>query len=98
MNLFRETRVIENVILYVMFTNQNISFPLGETGFTFRFLIRETGLPRDIVRGFCRSLADQGLAKYMPSLWSEEGIPAGAGYGITQAGIDRIQHVLLAAA
>jgi hypothetical protein len=53
----------------------------------FSYVIERTGFPRPIVRRICRYLARRGLAEYSRGLWSEDGEPAGAGYGITKAGI-----------
>lgn len=52
----------------------------------FSYVIKKTGFPRNVVRRICRHLARQGMAEYSRGLWSEEGKPAGAGYGITEAG------------
>jgi hypothetical protein len=52
----------------------------------FSYVTERTGFPRKIVRRICRHLARQGMAKYSRGLWSEEGTPAGAGYGITDVG------------
>jgi hypothetical protein len=98
MSLFQEIRVIENTILYVMERGQSGEYPREYYAFHLGYLARETGLHRDIVRGVCRSLTDQGLAHYMKGLWSEEGYPAGAGYGITDAGAARLNGILGVAA
>ena len=99
MNLFRETRVIENAILYVMERETPFEIDRLEYAFYLNYLAQETGLHKDVVRGFCRSLTDQGLAFYMKGLWSKDGLhPAGAGYGITDAGAKRLCEALKKAA
>jgi hypothetical protein len=57
----------------------------------FAYVIKETGFSRQVVRRICRHLARQGLAEYCRGLWSEDGRPAGAGYGITRAGIAALE-------
>lgn len=52
----------------------------------FSYVMEHTGFPRPVVRRICRHLARIGLAEYSRGLWSEDGTPAGAGYGITKAG------------
>lgn len=97
MSLLKEIRVIEHTVLYVMESNQPGDYPRGGFAFPLAFLAQETGLHRDVVRGVCRSLVDQGLAHYLKGLWSDDG-PAGAGYGITDAGAARLNAALGVAA
>lgn len=52
----------------------------------FEPIQRETGLDRKVVRRACRSLARKGLAKYHRGCWTDEGRPAGSGYGATEKG------------
>ena len=97
--LMREMRVIENAILYVMESHQDSMWEGRQNqAYGLAFLARETGLHRDVVRGVCRSLTDQGLAFYMKGLWSQNDMPAGAGYGITDAGAKRLYQALEVAA
>lgn len=97
-SLLKELRVIENAILYVMESHQTGEFPRESYAYHLKFLAEHTGLPREIVRAVCRSLTDQGLAFYMKGLWTDHGQPAGAGYGITDAGAARLQDILQRAA
>lgn len=53
----------------------------------FRSLELETGLPREIVRGLCRILTEQGLMTYSSGLCSEDGEFVGSGYGLTPRGV-----------
>ena len=53
---------------------------------SFAYLCKTTGFPRNVVRRICRHLARKGLALYERGLWNDEGLPAGAGYGITVEG------------
>jgi len=41
---------------------------------------------RDMARAILRRLTDKGLATFMRGLFTEDGIPAGSGYGITDKG------------
>lgn len=59
-----------------------------ETACGFAHLSMESGLDRKIVRRACRSLTRKGLARYARGLWTEDGEPAGSGYGPTRAGWD----------
>ncbi len=43
-------------------------------------------ISKDMARAICRSLTDRGFAEYCRGLWDEDGMPAGAGYRITEAG------------
>lgn len=63
------------------------AYSLGELFVPFAPLIERTGLDRAQVRRHCRYFARKGLAEYSKGLWTEDGEPAGAGYGITSAGI-----------
>lgn len=98
MSLAKEMRVIENTLLYVIKSNIDTYYDGGGYAFHLGFLAEQTGLHKDVVRGLCRSLTDQGLCFYMKGLWSEDGIPAGAGYGITKAGMQRLDAILKVAA
>lgn len=44
-------------------------------------------IPREMVRAICRDLTNRGLAQYQRGLWTEDGMPAGSGYGITRRGL-----------
>jgi hypothetical protein len=56
-------------------------------GYTFTGIMSGTGITdRARVRRACRVLARRGYAVYVRGLWSEDGEPCGAGYGITIAG------------
>lgn len=41
---------------------------------------------KDMARAVCRSLTDRGFAFYANGLFNEDGMTAGAGYGITEKG------------
>lgn len=56
--------------------------------FGFSGIIDGTGIDdRKAVRRACRLLARKGLARYVRTLWSDDGEPRGAGYGATKEGI-----------
>ncbi len=48
-----------------------------------------TGIPREVCRAIIRGLIDNGEAEYHRGLWSEDGMPAGAGYCVTIKGQQR---------
>ena len=52
----------------------------------FRPLSERTGLDVKLTRRIVRQLSRKGLAKFQSGLWTDEGEPAGSGYGITDAG------------
>lgn len=54
----------------------------------FRPLMDETKLTRSEVRRACRSLSRKGLASFSKGLWTDDGEPAGSGYGLSFAGVD----------
>ena len=41
---------------------------------------------RDVIRGVLRQMVDEGLCEYRAGLFTEEGMTAGSGYGITRKG------------
>ena len=45
-----------------------------------------TDLPRETLRGIIADMRAEGLVSYHKGLWSDDGMPAGAGYAITEAG------------
>lgn len=53
---------------------------------SFAFLERHTDLSRSKVRRLCRYLSRRGFAGYGSGLWSEDGYPMGAGYGLSARG------------
>ena len=54
---------------------------------SFAPLCEITGLDRRRVRLACRQLRRKGLTRYERGLWTDGGFPAGAGYGLTAAGV-----------
>lgn len=56
-------------------------------GFGFASIMQETGLDRRLVRLACRSLKRKGMTEFYRGLWTEDGEPAGSGYGATKAGV-----------
>jgi hypothetical protein len=49
------------------------------------------GLTRDEILASCRKLKMLDLAYFSNGLWSEDGVPVGSGYGITQKGRDLLR-------
>ena len=52
-----------------------------------RGLSGRTGLSREVCRAIVADLRAAGLASYHKGLWSDDDMPAGAGYAITSAGL-----------
>ena len=59
----------------------------GTTWVPFAPIASATGLTTFQVRRACRLLARRGFASYSNGLWSDDGLPVGAGYGITAEGM-----------
>lgn len=57
----------------------------------FAHIAANTQLDRRIIRRACRSLARKGYAEYCKGLWSDDGMPAGAGYSATKKGLDELR-------
>ena len=57
-----------------------------ETFIALKWIAMATELPIETVRAICRDLTDRGLARYARGLFTEDGMAAGAGYGITPKG------------
>lgn len=51
-----------------------------------RFVAEEMGVSYDLARAVLRDLRADGNAVYLSGLCDEEGVPAGSGYGLTDAG------------
>lgn len=54
----------------------------------FKPIMERTKLARGPVRLACRSLRRRGLLAYQSGLWDDCGYPRGAGYGVTETGLD----------
>ncbi|QFT81199.1 hypothetical protein FIU89_11315 [Roseovarius sp. THAF27] len=67
--------------------NSSHAFGRYETFSHLRVLGDPQLLSRDIVRAICRDLTNRGFARYQRGLFTEDGIPAGSGYGITRRGL-----------
>jgi len=83
---------LEDQVLGAMMQGPHFDGEPTATAFSFRCLEERAGLPREIVRALCRQLTDDGLACYARGLWTEDGEPFGAGYGITRKGIERLER------
>lgn len=57
----------------------------------FDAVARRTGCPRDKVRRAVRGLARKGLIAFYRTSWTEDGVPNGAGYGLTPAGVEHLK-------
>lgn len=55
-------------------------------GIYFKTIAEETGLPLVQVRRSVRACARKGLAEHIRGLFTDDGMVAGSGYGITPAG------------
>lgn len=50
------------------------------------------GMPREVVRGILRAMAEKGLVACERGLWDEEGRPAGSGYRILAKGREIVRE------
>lgn len=57
-----------------------------EMAMPFAPICKGTGLPRERVRFICRHLTRKGLLQFCRALWTDDGEPRGAGYGLSDAG------------
>ena len=57
----------------------------SEYAFHLRAFVNDW-ITHEMARAICRSLTDRGHCFYTRGLWSEDGMPGGAGYGITNKG------------
>lgn len=87
-------RELEDAMLVIMIDMCSTASFGTETFFSFDALSRKTGIGRDYVRAICRSLTDQGLCWYLNTLFSEDGMVAGSGYGLTRKGIERARDLV----
>jgi hypothetical protein len=55
---------------------------------SFGSIATRSGCPREKVRRAVRALARKGLVIFCQSAWSDDGLPCGAGYGLTPAGVE----------
>ena len=53
---------------------------------SFKSIATKAEIDPSKVRRAVRGLASKGLTKFYRTSWSDEGIPYGAGYGLTDAG------------
>ncbi len=65
---------------------ESLTRPNGEFCTPFAPVEQDTGYDRRTVRRHIRALARKGLAEYFRGLCTEDGVFAGAGYCITEAG------------
>lgn len=56
-------------------------------------ICRDTELDRRTVRLSCRRLTRNGFAAFYKGLWTDEGMPAGAGYAITKEGRAKLEEL-----
>jgi len=67
-------------------TGPNSPFGMGYTATTLAWLTCDH-IKREMARAVVRDLTDRGMALYMRGLFSDDGMVAGAGYGITEKGM-----------
>ena len=78
-------KFLDRHVLQSMEECRDRSFDRHEYAFHLSFFVNEW-INRDMARAVCRSLTDRGFAFYTCGLWNEDGMPGGAGYGITDKG------------
>lgn len=81
---------LDRHVLQIMEETRNGSFRRHEYAFHLSCFVNDW-ITKDMARAICRSLTDRGYAFYMRGLWSEEGYPGGAGYGITDKGAEYLE-------
>lgn len=69
-----------------LFTGPSSGWDIGERAVPLVALECEW-FPRETTRAVCRDLTDRGMAHFMRGLFTDDGYPAGAGYGITRRGL-----------
>jgi hypothetical protein len=52
----------------------------------------DLGIPREILRGILKTMAERGLVAYERGLWTEDGEPAGSGYRILPKGREALRE------
>lgn len=63
----------------------------NEGCYSFAGIGEHTGLDRKVIRRACRSLARKGLTEFHRGLWTEDGAPAGSGYGTSKHGYEVVR-------
>lgn len=81
-----------HVLLYMM-EAQNSTFSRDGCAFHLNSFVEMPWITKEMARAICRSLTDRGFAFYMRGLFTEDGDPAGAGYGITDAGAEYLSNL-----
>jgi len=72
---------------------EQLTRPHGEMCVPFAPLVTYSLRDRKTVRRCCRYLAKRGLAEFHRTCWTDEGHMAGAGYCITNAGLEKLQSI-----
>lgn len=86
-------RAISSLELICLKVLMKTDWQIGFGYLGFSRLVRDTTIPKEVVRAIVRGLTDKGLAQYGRGLSSDEGEFAGAGYAITEAGASLL-HVI----
>lgn len=85
-------RFLDHHVLQYMEENRNYGFDRIGVAFHLKCFENEW-INKDMARAICRSLTDRGYCFYMRGLWTEDGEPAGAGYGITDKGAEYLNFL-----
>jgi len=78
--------VLERSILHNL-TSGSMTFGLYDTYSHLSAVTLPPIITRDIAGALCRDLRDRGMVEFRRGLWTEDGEPFGAGYGITPRGL-----------
>lgn len=78
--------IFERCILHGLSAGSSV-FGVYDTYYHLGTLAYPPYITIEMARALCRDLTDRGMAEYRRGLWDEDGIPAGAGYGITPRGL-----------
>lgn len=87
-------QVLDKVILTTMIEG-GAAFGLTENYYHLAAFETEL-IPREIARAILRDLTDRGLCHFRRGLFDEDGVVAGAGYGITLKGIAYHEELIAA--
>jgi tRNA(Ile)-lysidine synthase TilS/MesJ len=86
-------RALDRHVLQIMDECRDPSYRRNEFAFHLSEFVDEPWITKDMARAICRSLTDRGFAFYQSDLFSDDGMPAGSGYGITDKGAEYLAEI-----
>jgi hypothetical protein len=85
---------LEQKALVALAEGRDAYAPWGHACYSFKAIAAIGGIETHLVRRAVRRLARRGLAEFHKGLWSEDGEPRGAGYGLSKAGCDALDALV----